>query len=546
MISLAVLLISVLLLLIPCTTVHAQTIQTQSPTMSSPNSFPLPAVPIVDLHPIVKPQQVYSPTQMLADAEDLQRCYPDLITVTSIGQSREGRPLIAIRLGRGTIPITLNGAHHGREWITSALLMDMIDHYALAYYRGELIDGFDPVALLNQASIWIVPMVNPDGVAITQQGAPAVADSISLMKLNHGSMDFSSWKSNARGVDLNRQYAADWQHIDNPAPSPGPSMYKGIAPLTEPEVIAMQQFALSQPFRIHAAFHAAGEVIFWHFHQQGALYARSLQIARRLHLLTGYRLVGPQQHESGGGYKDWVVTSLHVPAYTFEVGTMSRQQAVPLAEYPRIWRQMQSVGLLLAQEAVAPGGTTHYRGYLDGQLVACSGNTASLKQQLQQMVACGDGARVRIAEMESGKTIWQYPSSPLYRVVVGGDTLAVVSNKTEAEQKLHQYIDEKQQTGGFVISSTGELITRFGTTSEHQSTCQQNNNTGTVDGQAVTLSESPCEMKDTLMVPLDWLAAAAGVTYAWDVQTATGTLTTAGGTVRMIAGSRLVVCGDTT
>ena len=66
-----------------------------------------------------------------------------------------------------------------------------------------------------------------------------------LLRINSGSTDFSNWKANIRGVDLNNQYPANWEiEKERKEPkSPAPRDYPGDAPLTEPEAEAMAALA---------------------------------------------------------------------------------------------------------------------------------------------------------------------------------------------------------------------------------------------------------------------------------------------------------------
>ncbi|MEJ9159391.1 M14 family zinc carboxypeptidase [Paenibacillus graminis] len=60
---------------------------------------------------------------MQRDIERLVKEYPDLVSSESLGQTAYGRQLWAVKLGRGESVLFLNGSHHAREWMTSALLI---------------------------------------------------------------------------------------------------------------------------------------------------------------------------------------------------------------------------------------------------------------------------------------------------------------------------------------------------------------------------------------------------------------------------------------
>ncbi|MDQ0352743.1 nitrogen fixation protein [Alkalibacillus filiformis] len=304
----------------------------------------------VNAEPIVNAKTTYTYDQMVKDIHQLARQYPGLIEVEVIGQSVEGRDIHAVKVGNGDTKITINSSHHAREWISTNLVMHQIDTYSQAYVKEETVDGYDAREILEQASIYYVPMVNPDGVVLVQEGPKAVENTDYVIALNGGSTNFDGWKANIRGVDLNRQYPADWDTIRYVEPTPGPERYKGPRPLSEPETQAMFDFTISHDFQTAVAYHSSGEILYWDYYTSGQLQDDSLRIANMISDKTGYPLYTPF-NPSGGGYKDWVLDSLGYPGYTPELSPYIGDRPVPLSNYDAIWEQNDSIGLMLAEEA---------------------------------------------------------------------------------------------------------------------------------------------------------------------------------------------------
>ncbi|SEP83150.1 Zinc carboxypeptidase [Virgibacillus subterraneus] len=304
-----------------------------------------------DIGPIVNPKTVYSYNQMVSDITKLKNAYPGIIRTNVIGKSVEGRDIPLVKVGNGDKKITINSSHHAREWITTNLVMHQIDEYSRAFVNGTKIDGYNVRKLLNQVTIYYVPMVNPDGVTLNQFGADGFNNRSQLIRLNNGSTNFTAWKANSRGVDLNRQYPAKWENIRYVASSPGPYNYKGTAPLTEPEVQALYNFTKKHNFESHVAYHSSGEILYWAFNSTGKLREEHRKIAEKVSNKTGYSLYHPT-NPSGGGYTDWVIESLKKTGLTPELSPPVGNQPVPLSYYDRIWRQNNSIGLLLAKEAL--------------------------------------------------------------------------------------------------------------------------------------------------------------------------------------------------
>ncbi|CAM4452874.1 M14 family metallopeptidase [Paenibacillus tarimensis] len=301
---------------------------------------------------IVNPKQTYTYKIMVRDLKKLEQAYPELIKTHSLGKSEYGRDIWAVDLGRGPAVMMLNGSHHAREWITTILLMTMVDRYAQAYVRDTTWNGYSVRELLDHVTFRIIPMVNPDGVTLQQQGLSAfpAADHAALLKMNGGSRNFKRWKANAKGIDLNRQYPAGWTSIRNPAPRPYYMNYKGVKPLQAKEAQVMAEATLAASPELALAYHSSGEIVYWHFHTKPASVARDKALVRRYSTMTGYRIVAPSANPSGGGYTDWFISTFDRPGMTPELARPAGEVHVPLTEWDRIWRQHQNTGWMLAAE----------------------------------------------------------------------------------------------------------------------------------------------------------------------------------------------------
>ena len=256
--------------------------------------------------------------------EGLKARYPFLET-GSIGRSVMGRELYYVRLGRGSREVSYNASHHANESITTPVLMKFIENYAKAYAARGSIQGYNIRELYDLTSIYIIPLVNPDGVDLVaywpNYDDPAF---INAARLNRTGLPLPSvWKANIRGVDLNLNYPAEWEkekqeELELGITGPAPRDYGGEAPLSEPESRAMADFTRAHDFRIVIAYHTQGEVIYWQFQN----YA-------------------PPAY---AGYKDWFLQEFRRPGYTFEVGR--GVNPIPLSQAPAIYRQNEGALLL--------------------------------------------------------------------------------------------------------------------------------------------------------------------------------------------------------
>ena len=299
----------------------------------------------------VNPNKTYTYSHMKSDLAKLKKAYPGLVQYKVIGKSEYGRNIYAVSLGKGESTVFINGSHHAREWMTTNVNMNMIDKYAYAYKKGTKIGGYNVKSLLNNTTIWFVPMVNPDGVTLQQSGLKNFPKSAhkSLLKMNNGSKDFKRWKANGKGIDLNRQYNAKWKEINSPS-SPSYKNYKGKAPETAKEVKTMIAFEKTINPEMAVSYHSSGQIIYWDYQQSGARRTQEYNYAKKLRSITGYSLVYPKSYGGGGGFSDWFSRVKKKPAFTIEIAPYVYETNPPLSVFSKVWKENSTIGLYIAQE----------------------------------------------------------------------------------------------------------------------------------------------------------------------------------------------------
>ncbi|MBX4260666.1 peptidoglycan-binding protein [Clostridium estertheticum] len=276
---------------------------------------------------------------MKKNLEGLKARYP-FIEVESAGRSELGKELYYVKLGNGPSKVFYNGAHHAIEWITSVLLMKFIENFAKAYAMGQDMEGYNVRDIFKKSTIYVMPMVNPDGVDLVLNGLeksnPYYND---LIKWNNGSLDFSkNWSANIRGVDLNHNYNAMWQESKNAEASygiygPGPTRYSGTSPESESESKAVANLTRNNNFRLVIAYHTQGELIYWNFQNLASPEAKAIAII--FSQLSGYNLGETTGITSYAGYKDWFIEKFRRPGYTIEVGL--GENPLPISQFNKIY-----------------------------------------------------------------------------------------------------------------------------------------------------------------------------------------------------------------
>ena len=291
---------------------------------------------------IVQPKQVYTYDDMIRDLDLLKQQYPNLLSLETIGTSVEGRKIQAVKLGYGETEIFINGAHHAREWLTTNVLMEMIDTYAYYYTTGEAYRGYDLKQLFTDVSLYFVPMVNPDGVTLVQLGRsqPILGSS--------QTGNFDRWKANIRGVDLNQQYPYHWYDAVFKETKPNYQNYPGKQPLSEPESRAIYNFTKQHDFKAALSYHSSGEVLYTRY-----LNPKVKPLAESIGKLTGYRPINlGTSLLSARGYTDWFISEMKNPALTIEIAPSVGPRPVPLSYWESIWQKNRTVPLRTATHVI--------------------------------------------------------------------------------------------------------------------------------------------------------------------------------------------------
>ncbi len=262
----------------------------------------------------------YGLQEMTQDIQRWETLYAKLgIDTGSIGTSVLDQPIPYLQIGQGPRKLLVQAAMHANEWITAPCLMDFMYRYAQALHEGRTFEGQSAEEWLAKTCICAIPMVNPDGVELVlERLAPNQPFYSEVVMLNNGLTDFSGWKANIRGVDLNDQFPAYWEEeaMRRDVEGPGPRDYGGPAPLSEPEARALVDWTAGLNPDMTIALHTQGKEIYWNYRDMEPSYSESW--ARSLGEAIGYPPI--KLSGSDAGYKDWFIAAYGRPGFTIELG----------------------------------------------------------------------------------------------------------------------------------------------------------------------------------------------------------------------------------
>ncbi|XP_017067490.1 carboxypeptidase D isoform X2 [Drosophila eugracilis] len=170
----------------------------------------------------------------------LAKAYPDQARVHNLGRSVAGNNLLALQISRNvrarnllTPPVKYIANMHGDETVGRQLLV-YLAQYLLSNH--ELIS--DVGQLVNSTDIYLMPTMNPDGYALSQEG-------------NCESLPNYVGRGNAANVDLNRDFPDRLE----------PNHFHQLRPHSrQPETTALIEWITTKPFVLSANFHGGAVV----------------------------------------------------------------------------------------------------------------------------------------------------------------------------------------------------------------------------------------------------------------------------------------------
>lgn len=286
----------------------------------------------------------YGPSDLKDDIKRFFSHYRQFCTIEEIGKSVMGKPLYLFKIGRGKKEIFYSGGWHANEWMTTKFLVDFLKELLIHLDKNKSWHSYDLTGIFKEVTLFCVPLVNPDGVELVQQGIyPGHPFYKEVLAINRGVKRFDHWSSNIRGVDLNHQWPAEWEKEAQGSPQiPWCRHYSGQRPLTEPEALAVYELTMKQSFAYVLAFHSQGQIIYWGYRNLEP--PESEEMAMRLSLKSSYTPV--RTADSDAGYKDWFIQEMRRPGFTIEVGV--GVNPLPFSAYPEIWTN----NVLLALEGL--------------------------------------------------------------------------------------------------------------------------------------------------------------------------------------------------
>lgn len=217
----------------------------------------------------------HSYDETMAEFKSLAGARPNLAQFVEIGRSHEGRVIFALKISKDVSvndprkpEVLITGAHHAREWISVETPI---------YFAKQFLNNYDTDDsvrhMVDSLQIWIVPIVNPDGLVFSQNAPNSATDGVRLWRKNRRPV--SNDCGSDTGVDLNRNYDFQWR-LESDAPcetrdddgasdSVKSEVYRGPKAASEPEVQALTSLTddPNRRFRVQLDYHNFSQLILY-------------------------------------------------------------------------------------------------------------------------------------------------------------------------------------------------------------------------------------------------------------------------------------------
>ncbi len=232
-------------------------------------------------------------------------------------RSWSGRAVFMLSLGNREAPALCLGGFKGGDFASVSVMLSLFEHLCACVAEDKKAAGVKIGDVLKEKGVIIIPCVNPDGMEIVAHGAVGAGNYAGLVE--RVCADTSSWRANARGVDLNLNFSLGFTETKKIAEgcgytSPGPYFYAGKVPESEPETRSLVRLCRAKNIRHTLTLQSGADYIYSPVLEKGAerqeLMLRIIELSSGTARLEG--LPGPFEKH---GFSDWFAEKYSRPAF---------------------------------------------------------------------------------------------------------------------------------------------------------------------------------------------------------------------------------------
>lgn len=235
----------------------------------------------------------------------------DIVKLEIIGKSVDGRNIYGIEVGKGKDVVFIDANIHAAEVASVLFLTKFLNEIVDSYESGDK----NIINSLNNIKLAIIPSINPDGYEVYNYGVDSLNNKDLWMYQKKNEYNFENIKSNANGVDINRNFPTQnaglyysskklIKNVSLDKTTSNTSYFGGYSLGSEPETRATMYFMLK---------HYKNTISYINMHSQGrVIYAGkpnlpnefnniTISFANKLSTINNYRVLGLSSEEIGEG-----------------------------------------------------------------------------------------------------------------------------------------------------------------------------------------------------------------------------------------------------
>lgn len=243
----------------------------------------------------------------------------DFVSIASIGKGWCKRNIYSLSIGEGESSVLFLADFSDTAGITSEILLTFFERLCVAYKNDLKISAVKIRSILREQKIVIVPITNPDGLEIScSDGENALCYKGLVQRAADN--NFSEWISNARGVEIGKNFPYRFSDTKSIMKNSSAFGYKGPFEASELETQAIISLCEAINPKYTITLSCSGEYISCQCSKCASDCAMMTQVFKSVSGLPIKRIKPCEAYGSFGG---WFAKSFSAPSFCFSVSKRS-------------------------------------------------------------------------------------------------------------------------------------------------------------------------------------------------------------------------------
>lgn len=272
----------------------------------------------------------------------------DIVDLYVIGHSVDNRNIYGLEIGNGSKVIFLDANIHAAETANTHILIQFMSEVVNMYESGNS----NVKNALNEFKLVVMPCINPDGYEIFTNGIESISNKELWVYKNKNKINFENLKSNANGVDINRNFPTQnaglyykskglLYNVSLEKNTGSKSYFGGYSLGSEPETKAAMYFMLKHYRSVvsYINLHSQGRVIYSGKPNLSSEFNNlSRKFASKISNINKYIVYGIESEEVGegndGSATDFMSEIAHEMPFSSKTGRLSSNKYIdPKVDY---------------------------------------------------------------------------------------------------------------------------------------------------------------------------------------------------------------------